>query len=239
VHSGGEGSVYRVDVLTGEQDTLTRITSGVPTKEVGNVGYGNFLVMYYSVSYTASSIHRYFPNSVRTHEMFYGARPWRYPFNYLRKTYNPYTSPGSPPWYNWKSYIALDEDITNEAGGLHGTNIGYKVDLETACPANPQNAAGEFVASWETSSYISGGDPVSGLLKIKPDTHGVSVVDSSIQLGGAVYPQGMYINRGGQWYYRYLDGEEREVEEVLPPMMNQNYVLPYWTDGIKVYRILG
>ena len=243
VHSGGTGTVYRVDVLTGEQDTLTRILgSGPSTKEVGNVGYGNFLVEYYNG--VAGRVHRYFPNSVRSRsgESLYGARPWRYPFNYLVKRINPYTSPGSNDVYNWRSYIALDEDITQEAGGWHGQSwaVAPYTPLEVLCPANPQNTAGEFVASWRGYYVVDGGySEVSGLLKLKPDTDGVTVVDSSIQLGGAVYPQGMYINRGGQWYYRYLDGEEREVEEVLPPMMNQNYVLPYWTDGIKVYRILG
>ena len=65
------------------------------------------------------------------------------------------------------------------------------------------------------------------------------MIDDEIQLGGAVYPRGLYINRDGEWYFRYADGSEVLVPEVLPPMMQKSYVLPFWTDGIKVYRILG
>ena len=232
VHSGGKGSVYRVDVLTGVQDTLTRILGrGSATKEVGNVGYGNFLVKYNS-SGTAVSVHRYFPNSVRTRvQIFYSARPFRYPFTYL--SVGSMDQPvGIPLW--WVNNLALDEDLDGENPvRINGTSgfigVSHPTYLEDNNPPNPMNMLLEFYGNWNENGFA--------LNRLDGDRY--YKVDDSISLGGAVYPQGMYLNRGGQWFYRYLDGEEREVEEVLSPMMNQNYVLPYWTDGIKVYRILG
>jgi len=234
VHSGGEGSAYRVDVLTGKQDTLTRILGiGSPTKEVGNVGYGNFLVKYAADNGVAVSVHRYFATTVRTrNEILYGARPFRYPFLYLH-----YRSQGQVQgtlvW--WEAVTALDEETNGAAVDVSGSFMGNSLDdLIASREPNPQTTNMEFFGIW-------GGPDTRALRRLEPlgDYLTASVIDDTISLGGAVYPRGMYINRAGQWYFRYTDGEEREVEEVLPPMMTKLTGLHFWSDGTHVFRIVG
>ena len=223
VHSGGEGSVYRVDVLTGEQDTLTRISSGSygSRKAVGYVGYGNFLGAYDSNG-QAVSVHRYFPNSVRSRfELFYSARPYRYPFVYWKGNF--FDGPVySTSW--WEEVLALDEDTSGDP-----VRIDNSLPNKSKCEPNPQSSEGVFYGNWRNEGFA--------LRKIIANN--ATVIDDEIQLGGAVYPRGLYINRAGEWYFRYADGSEVLVPEVLAPMMQKSYVLPFWTDGIKVYRIVG
>jgi len=239
VHSGGTGSVYRVDVLTGAQNSLTRILGiGSPTKEVGNVGYGNFLIKY-SSNGQVSSVHRYYTTTVRTrNETLYGARPFRYPFLYLK--YDSFSQAvGTQYW--WEAVTALDEETDGAAVEVEGSttlSIGRTPDdLISSKEPNPQTTIMEFFGRWKALA-----DPDNyALRRLVPvsDTMIVSVWDDTVSLGGAVYPRGMYINRAGQWYFRYADGEEREVEEVLPPMMTKATGLHFWSDGTHVYRIVG
>ena len=223
VHSGGTSAVNIVDVMTGVQTTVLRISSvgSYGGKAVGYVGYGNFLGAYDSYG-QAVSVHRYFPNSVRSRfEIFYSARPYRYPFVYWKENFI------AGPVYSlswWEEVLALDEDTS-----------GDPVEIRNSLPnndtrePNPQSAEGVFYGNWGNEGFA--------LRKIIAGN--ATVIDNEIQLGGAVYPRGLYINRAGEWYFRYADGSEVLVPEVLAPMMQKSYVLPYWTDGIKVYRILG
>jgi len=221
VHSGGTSAVNIVDVMTGVQTTVLRISSGSygSGKAVGYVGYGNFLGAYSDGQ--AVSVHRYFPNSVRSRfEIFYSARPYRYPFVYWKGNFI------AGPVYSvswWEEVLALDEDTSGDPVRIHNS-----LDKNT-CEPNPQSTEGVFYGNWGNEGFA--------LRKIIASY--ATVIDDEIQLGGAVYPRGLYINRAGEWYFRYADGSEVLVPEVLAPMMQISYVLPYWTDGIKVYRILG
>jgi len=222
VHSGGTSAVNIVDVMTGVQTTVLRISSGSygSGKAVGYVGYGNFLGAYSDGQ--AVSVHRYFPNSVRSRfEIFYSARPYRYPFVYWKENFI------AGPVYSlswWEEVLALDEDTSGDPVEIRNS----LPNTDTREP-NPQSAEGVFYGNWGNEGFA--------LRKIIAGN--ATVIDNEIQLGGAVYPRGLYINRAGEWYFRYADGSEVLVPEVLAPMKQKYYVLPYWTDGIKVYRILG